>query len=158
MDNNKYDDIKDILENTDDETLREIWNGFSSETIYTMNEIDDYVGDYGSIVNLFQQIDMDNFDIDDEYFYEHDVYGIRSLSYVTDCDSPIDIDKLADNSIDYDEDYGIEKIREILNRNPLADTVEEIFETYDIYMADVKQMMETEPETIIATLVDIIND
>lgn len=82
-------------------------NKYYDDRIFQMGELDDYVGE-GYATEILDRF-RDGFSIDDDYFVET-IYGIESFNIV---DEYIYFDDLVEYMVRNEEDFGMDRIREI---------------------------------------------
>lgn len=113
---NKEEKLEKVLEELDDDKLVEIHNEFCESTncyddrIYHRWELAEYL--YGrSVEEIIDAILDSNFDKNCEY-WKDGIWGLESVECITD---EIDMPQVIDWIIEYDKDFRVDEIREILD-------------------------------------------
>ena len=111
----KEDRIQAIIDTMDECEIVSMWNErcdsycCDDEHIYSMNEIDDIIGKMWAS-DFLDKFDRD-FDLADDYFKD----GLWNYESFNDIYDVVDDGELIEYMIDEDEDFGDDRIREILD-------------------------------------------
>ena len=107
--------IREIIEDFEEERLVELWNEFCNENYYeevicylSEDEIDNLFKNNtpAELIRMGKDVDLDN-----KYFYFH----LCELNTTDNVFDVVDIDELVDYIIDYDDDCGDSELRELLD-------------------------------------------
>ena len=143
----------------DNLTSREIinlYNQYADRNRYTRIDYTSEI-DYlltGGASKIISAIDMDNFNINDDYMVCHDLYGYQTFNYYDDDNSPVDLKEIADYIIrndeclensdiyayveEYKESY--REIKELLESNLYENEIVEFFDDDWHFNGDAKEM------------------
>lgn len=116
-------EVKNVLKELDTKSLVIVYNNWCAtpkENIYSMDGFDDFW-------NVYFESDVDETPEDcsrfskrdDWFFYMPSMNKCESFTDLTIDDSPIaeNIDQIIWNAVDYDQDYGLPKIRKVLDKH-----------------------------------------
>ena len=111
----KREKLQAIIDNADDNDIITWWNDHcdcDTNTIYYMDELDDYfIGrNCKSATGIIDSLDS-GFSTSDYYFTDG-IYGLESFDDIYDV---VDDDDLIDYMLEIDEDFGNDDIRDILD-------------------------------------------
>lgn len=123
---NKKEEIMELLEGLNDSDILEMWNEYCDRNRYYDMRVED-IGfvleelDALSFGDAMSRIDRDQFDLNDDYGRNHDLYGWQTF-----CDiyEVVDLGTLADYIIDNDEPFGNFEIEELLEEDEEDDDEE----------------------------------
>lgn len=148
MEERKIEQITEILANMNEGDIVEAWNimcsdcGRESESIRDMGEIDDFFSGY-SVREVHNDFDLSRFDFDDYWWKENDCGDLESSCDAWDF---IDVDDLAEHSVNWDEDFGDGDIRDILDGENEEEEEEE--ETPDLEQTPEAQEEQVEEQKV----------
>ena len=114
----KQDKILEVLETIEESELISMWNErcqayrYDDEEIFDMYSLDEFFGSM-NFSEALNQIDTDNFSLNDDYFY-FSIYGARSLTYI---DDVVDLEELAEYIEDTEDTFGNSELEEIFEED-----------------------------------------
>lgn len=115
----KQEQIKEYLENLDDNKLLRIWNEHDPYgTIYTSDEFDDICEIMTATEIALKCFNGKHFNPNDDFFTFNGYENFESSDFLEDF---IDFDDLADYCIRNDEDFDNQEIRDILDADDTED-------------------------------------
>ena len=120
MNKEKFEKIKNYLENLNDRDLLDMWNAYSRECsngdeIFRIEDFDEEC-EYLTPYDIACKICYGDFNMAESYF-KFDAYGNFESINTYDLKTHIDIEELNEYIINENEDFNDDKIREILEQN-----------------------------------------
>ena len=118
---NKIEELKELLENLDDNDLLYVWNEYCDTSRYyddkicEMDWLDEDL-ESKTATEILRMADKD-FDVDNKY-YKYSIWGIESFDNLEDY---VDLNCLASYILDNEEDFDNDEIREFLDENNKED-------------------------------------
>lgn len=123
-------EVKNVLKELDTKSLVKVYNDWCmtrKEKIYPMNEFYGIFAEFYDFLGDYFESDVDEAvqsysrfsKRDDWFFYVPSTTEYESFTDLTIDDSPIaeNIDRIIWNAVDYDQDYGLPKVRKVLDKH-----------------------------------------
>lgn len=113
-----HNEMELIIDEMSDEEAISLYNAVAQsigyETIQTMDEFDDYFGNYPPS-EVIRDLDYE-FDIDDYYFSVDDTNNIKSFTDLLSANSPFDREVIINDVYNYGNSYGVAEIQDLIDR------------------------------------------